>query len=65
MTSPEYLTRDDRRVMLQNIEGLQRRLTLVAHRLISAPLDPLPSDTWTHLDIAQDSIVSATRHWVN
>jgi len=61
----DLLTLEARRSCLVQIEEFQQQLSMIAHRLISDPLDPLPSATWTHLDIAQDSIISATRHWVN
>lgn len=65
MTSPEYLTRDDRHVMLQNIEALQLRLSLIAHRLISQPENPLPDHVWDQLDMTFMIVAPATRKWVN
>lgn len=64
-TSPEYLTRDDRRVMLQNIEALQSRLSLIAHRLISQPENPLPDHVWDQLDLTFVVVAPVMRHWVN
>lgn len=63
--SPETLTLEDRQICLQNIEGLQRQLTLVAHRLISDARDPLPGPAWDSLDFAFINLATATQHWVN
>ncbi len=48
----EYLDLEDRQVLLKNIEGLQQRLSLVAHTLISQPQNPLPNSVWDSLDMA-------------
>jgi len=65
MTSPEYLTREDRRVMLQNIEGLQRRLSMVAHSLISDARDPLPGPARDSIDFAFIHLATVTKAWLN
>lgn len=65
MTTPDHLEREDRQAMLKNIEGLQHRLSMVAHKLISDPRDPLPGDTWNQLDLAFLSLAPVTKHWVN
>lgn len=54
----DLLTLEARRSCLVQIEEFQQQLSMIAHRLISDPLDPLPSAAWDHLDIAQDSIIS-------
>lgn len=65
MTSPEYLGLEDRRVMLKNIEALQLRLSLIAHRLISDARDPLPDHVWDQIDLTFVVVAPVMRHWVN
>lgn len=64
-SSPEYLTREDRRLMLQNIEALQLRLSLIAHQLISQTENPLPDHVWDQLDLTFVVVAPVMRHWVN
>lgn len=64
-TSPETLSLEDRQACLQTIDGLQRRLTLIAHKLISDAHDPLPGPAWDSLDFAFINLATATKTWVN
>lgn len=63
--TPDYLSPEDRQALLQNIEGLQRRLSLIAHTLISQPTDPLPAHAWNCLDMTFLAIAPITQRWVN
>lgn len=66
MTSaPEYLCLEDRRDLLKTIEGVQMRLSLIAHRLISDPLMPISDEVWVFLDSTELAISKETATWIN
>jgi len=63
--SPAPLDLEDRRALFASLEGLQKQITLLIHRVIDSPTDPIPDSAWEHLAMARIEIGAVTRNWIH